>query len=924
MRTISCKLEDLKTMVIHIGYESENDYTSIRIDAGSVFAEYPQAVPALKVQPPKGSAYPAIVTRDGNIVIWNVKASDTAHNGNGEGQLTFTEGEVVKKGPPFKIVVHRSLQATGTAPDPIQDFIDEAEGIVQDAEEAAEKAEAAASHAPMIGLDGYWYRWDAEAEEYVSTGTQAQGPEGEPGQPGEPGDPTELIDDTAGTGTTGKTWSADKLDAEKTSVLNTIDGMTTATASDVGKALSPKTVANGKVTEWQFVEGGGGSVDPQDIEDAVDAWLTENISNPDSPPLDRSLSSSSSAAPADLLGAVSRLEGTQTSGLLTPFEQGSISESTGEINTEDTSYCYYGKVDVKSGNSVTYTRYNSKITYTAYIALYNAAGQFIRRDSFLPDTTVNFNDDGQFAIICGRNNATLEEAIESASQSFTATLSSESDIVKKVKGIDKQIEDAEEEVTDSLLPQIVGITNYTEMTDNAKSVIKSVILYDADLSKVYTLGAIQKSGSSLQLVIYRMTSQMTQDAIVSRYNSDNYNGEKIVHLGEVTNSGITADIAVDWSDVNTINETGKNYVIDPSAYRVIRSVEHQNVLLPGNIYIRDDTNPMQLFPKNLLKSRNKDTKEFNSDWFGYSSCQKLDEDVVNLSYSDSGADMAVTMKIQNSLSGMVNTIGSKTVHVNPVSISTPFSKKILCIGDSFFDYPWYTSQQSGTKTGKGIMSFLNALATADGNTLDFIGTHLSYTDDETPYYSESYGGWMESWFVSSDQHNYEGNNIYSPFYINSTPCNFSAYFTNLGETPDIVLFFLGMNGNYSASTGEGIADMIEAIQAVSQTTKFLVCTIPPYFNNRYLYGYSLIAGDVDRYNSNNKYLTLFDGKESQGIYVCPVNAIFNAEHHFIQTETAWLNYSSEKVNVVTNHHPNQIGVKVLADNIYSVICGMFA
>lgn len=31
---------------------------------------------------------------------------------------------------------------------------------------------------------------------------------------GDPGDPTELIDDTAGSGTTGKTWSADKLETE--------------------------------------------------------------------------------------------------------------------------------------------------------------------------------------------------------------------------------------------------------------------------------------------------------------------------------------------------------------------------------------------------------------------------------------------------------------------------------------------------------------------------------------------------------------------------------------------------------------------------------------------------------------------------------------------------------------------------------------
>ena len=41
------------------------------------------------------------------------------------------------------------------------------------------------------------------------------------------------------------------------------------------------------------------------IEAAVDTWLGTNITNPDSPPLDRSLSSSSAAAPADLVGAQS-------------------------------------------------------------------------------------------------------------------------------------------------------------------------------------------------------------------------------------------------------------------------------------------------------------------------------------------------------------------------------------------------------------------------------------------------------------------------------------------------------------------------------------------------------------------------------------------------------------------------------------------
>lgn len=40
----------------------------------------------------------------------------------------------------------------------------------------------------------------------------------------------------------------------------------------------------------------------EDVTTAVDAYLEENFTNPDSPPLDRTLASSSSAAPADLVG----------------------------------------------------------------------------------------------------------------------------------------------------------------------------------------------------------------------------------------------------------------------------------------------------------------------------------------------------------------------------------------------------------------------------------------------------------------------------------------------------------------------------------------------------------------------------------------------------------------------------------------------
>lgn len=45
-----------------------------------------------------------------------------------------------------------------------------------------------------------------------------------------------------------------ELEADVDELISALDGMTTATATDVGKALLVKTVENGEVTEWEFGE----------------------------------------------------------------------------------------------------------------------------------------------------------------------------------------------------------------------------------------------------------------------------------------------------------------------------------------------------------------------------------------------------------------------------------------------------------------------------------------------------------------------------------------------------------------------------------------------------------------------------------------------------------------------------------------------
>ena len=245
MKTKSYRLEDLKSVKICIGYVGENKHTQVRIDCSSAFAEYPGATPALSVRPPRGGIYPAVIETDGNIVVWTVTNSDLLFRGDGEIQLSFILGDVVKKTEVGKFEVHRSIITTANVPDPVAEWLIRATA-------AAAAAEAAAQHQPKIENE-YWYVWDADAEDYVSTGIKAKGDKGDPGTPG---DPSVLIDDTS-TGLD-KTWSASK----QNTLLRALQVLEpAASASDVGKFLKVKLVSNGKVTEYEFGEGGSGSFD---------------------------------------------------------------------------------------------------------------------------------------------------------------------------------------------------------------------------------------------------------------------------------------------------------------------------------------------------------------------------------------------------------------------------------------------------------------------------------------------------------------------------------------------------------------------------------------------------------------------------------------------------------------------------------------
>lgn len=372
MATVSYRLEDLKKAIVGIGYVGENDHMHVLIDCKEVFDEYPDAVATMDIVPPVGESYPKVVNRNGDVVEWLVKNSDVAAEGDGEFQITFTEGEVIKKSVNGRFRVIRSISGSGNAPSGIDDWMTDANEKLAAVEEATQEAEDAAEHQPRINASGYWEIWDAEEGAYVATNVKAQGDKGDPGDPGSPGDPTELIDDTAGEGVTDKTLSANKLAEKFGDVLTDIDGMKpTAQQSDIGKALILKTIdRSGKPTAFEYGEAGGGSVDPSVVEQKVDEWLEENITNPDSPPLDRSLSSGSAAAPADMLGTVNNEIGLFTTTWTADKAIKSNGDITGQTNYSASDYItLYG--------SQVYVKVYCALTTRAIVAFYDINKTFI-------------------------------------------------------------------------------------------------------------------------------------------------------------------------------------------------------------------------------------------------------------------------------------------------------------------------------------------------------------------------------------------------------------------------------------------------------------------------------------------------------------------------------------------------------------------
>ena len=261
MRSVTVRLDDLRNLILNLGFVGENEHRQFRFDSMKMFGEYPNASVSMTVCPPEGDAYPATIERDGDFVIWTITDSDLVAEGDGEIQITFTESPHIAKTYIGRTKTSRSLVPTGDIPSGLDDFITRADALLDQVEEAfptggttgqvlAKKSNAdydtewvdqgggggtsdyeELDNLPQIGgvtLKGNKTLHDlgaaAESDIPDVSGFYTKPADGIPAADIASGVIpvlTDLIDDTAGDGDTNKVWSADKSSELLNKITNT-------------------------------------------------------------------------------------------------------------------------------------------------------------------------------------------------------------------------------------------------------------------------------------------------------------------------------------------------------------------------------------------------------------------------------------------------------------------------------------------------------------------------------------------------------------------------------------------------------------------------------------------------------------------------------------------------------------------------------
>lgn len=188
-------VEAVKNRPVNIGRLGENEARTVRFPVDDLQSEFPGcAFMVLHRRNQDETAYPVPSTNysvEDGYLYWTVKSGDVAQKGSGECQISAILGSKIMKTDIYMTVVGRALDDSSDPPDPWQSWAESIEERVDILEPDATSEDVGKFLKVKTVEEGKVTEYDLERLPELA-----------------------IIDDTAGSGDTGKAWSANKLTSE--------------------------------------------------------------------------------------------------------------------------------------------------------------------------------------------------------------------------------------------------------------------------------------------------------------------------------------------------------------------------------------------------------------------------------------------------------------------------------------------------------------------------------------------------------------------------------------------------------------------------------------------------------------------------------------------------------------------------------------
>ena len=178
---ITVKANDIS--ILSLGRQGENLARQVVFDLSAWVEEYGPGVVELIAQRPGDDApYPVAVRRDGESMLWDLTAADTAvADGYGRCELRWYVGDILAKSKIWRTWVEPAMDTPSETapPEPEQGWVNKVLAAGSSAKEAAERAEEAAKKAesavPAGSLSiGNGLKWSADGKLTVDTADKVE------------------------------------------------------------------------------------------------------------------------------------------------------------------------------------------------------------------------------------------------------------------------------------------------------------------------------------------------------------------------------------------------------------------------------------------------------------------------------------------------------------------------------------------------------------------------------------------------------------------------------------------------------------------------------------------------------------------------------------------------------------------------------